>query len=124
MKNLQDFYYKKFESDNYFNRWKKNDNQEYIDATKGKLRKEKIKILNYLLSNLNIKNKEVLEIGCFVGDLLFFLKKNFNCNVKGVEASKKACNFSKKFFNLKIENKIFIESRFFFIKKKIIINLI
>ncbi len=118
MKNLQDFYYKKFESDNYFNRWKKNDNQEYIDTTKGKLRKEKIKILNYLLSNLNIKNKEVLEIGCFVGDLLFFLKKNFKCNVKGVEASKKACNFSKKFFNLKIENKIFIESEFFFINKK------
>ena len=23
MKNLQDFYYKKFESDNYYNRWKK-----------------------------------------------------------------------------------------------------
>ena len=38
MKNLKDFYYKKFESDNYFNRWKKNDNQEYMDATKGKLR--------------------------------------------------------------------------------------
>ena len=88
MKNLQDFYYKKFESDNYFNRWKKNDNQEYIDATKGKLRKEKIKILNYLLSNLNIKNKEVLEIGCFVGDLLFFLKKNFKCNVKGLRHQK------------------------------------
>ena len=71
MKNLQDFYYKKFESDNYYDRWKKNDDKEYIHVTKRKLRKEKIKILNYLLSNINLKNKDVLEIGCFVGDLLF-----------------------------------------------------
>ncbi len=118
MKNLQDFYYKEFESDNYFDRWKKNDDKEYINVTKRKLRKEKVKILNYLLSNINLKNKDVLEIGCFVGDLLFYLKKNFKCNVKGVESSYKACKFSKKFFNLKIENKIFIESKFFFINKK------
>ena len=70
------------------------------------------------MSNINLKKKDVLEIGCFVGDLLFYLKKNFKCNVRGVEASNKACKFSKKFFNLKIENKIFIESDFFFINKK------
>ena len=118
MKNLQDIYYKKFEADNYFARWKKNDIKEYMDVSKGKLRKEKIKILNYLLSNINLKNKNVLEIGCFVGDLLFYLKKKFKCNVKGVEASAKACKFSKKVFKLKTENKIFVESEFFSLDKK------
>ena len=44
---------------------------------KENLEKEKVKILNYLLSNINLKNKDVLEIGCFVGDLLFYLKKKF-----------------------------------------------
>ena len=31
--------------------------KEYIHVTKRKLRKEKIKILNYLLSNINLKKR-------------------------------------------------------------------
>ena len=48
MKNLQDFYYKKFESDNYYDRWKKNDDKEYINVTK-KTKKRKDKNFKLLI---------------------------------------------------------------------------
>jgi len=118
MKYSQDFFYKIKEADKFYDRWIINNKHEYFSTTNKNLRKEKLNILNFLKSKINLKKKTILEIGCFVGDLLFFLKKNYNCNVFGIDASKKACNFSKKYFNLKIENKIFIESQYFKIKKK------
>lgn len=118
MKNIQDNFYKIKEADNFFERWIINDEKEYFSAKKKKLRKEKLNILKFLISNIKLKNKRVLEIGCFVGDLLFVLKNKFNCNIEGIDASKKACNFAKKYFDLKIENKIFIESKYFKIHKK------
>jgi cyclopropane fatty-acyl-phospholipid synthase-like methyltransferase len=118
MKNLQDHFYKSKEADNFFNRWIINNKKEYLATCKKKIRKEKFNILKCLNSNIELKNKHILEIGCFVGDLLFFFKKNYSCKVVGIDASKKACNFSKKIFNLKIENKIFLNSKYFKLNKK------
>lgn len=117
MNNLQDHFYKKKEADEFFDRWVKNNNNEYSSILNKRMRKEKLNILNCLKSNIDLNKKNILEIGCFVGDLLFYLKKNFNCKVNGIDASKKACNLSKKIFDLKIENKIFIESKYFIINK-------
>jgi len=118
MKNFQDYFYKIKEADNFFDRWIKNNKKEYFETSKKKLRNEKLNIMKCLKSNIRLKNKQVLEIGCFVGDLLFFLKKNYNCKVTGIDASQKACNFSRKYFNLKIENKIFLDSKYFKLNKK------
>jgi cyclopropane fatty-acyl-phospholipid synthase-like methyltransferase len=118
MKKLQDHFYKIKEADCFFYRWIANNKKEYLATSKKKLRKEKFNILKYLDSNIKLKNKHILEIGCFVGDLLFFFKKNYNCKVAGIDASKKACNFSKKYFNLKIENNIFLKSKYFKLNKK------
>lgn len=113
MSNLQDHFYKNKEADKFFDRWIINNKKDYLSISGKNLRKEKTNILNILRSNIKLKNKKILEIGCFIGDLLFKLKKDFNCKVEGVEASKKACNLSKKKFDLKIENKIFLESKYF-----------
>ena len=118
MINLQDHFYKKKEADNFFDRWIKNDKREFLNTCNKKIRKEKLNILKVIKSKINLKNKKVLEIGCFVGDLLFYLKKNYSCKVSGIDASKKACDLSKKIFKLKIENKIFVESNYFNISRK------
>ena len=118
MNNLQDHFYKKKEADNFYDRWVVNNKKEYLSICAKNLREEKSNILNCLRSNIKLKKKNVLEIGCFVGDLLFKLKHNFNCKVEGIDASKKACDLSKKKFNLKIENKIFLESKYFKMNKR------
>lgn len=111
---IQDFFYKKKESDLYFDRWKKNNLNEYTKTVKEKkVRLEKKRIISFLKKNINLKNKTILEIGCFTGDLLYYLKQNFNCKVYGIESSKKACKLSKNTFKINIENSIFYESKFF-----------
>ena len=47
-----------------------------------------------------------------------YIKKNHGCSVYGIEPSKKACKFAKKFFSLKIENNTFLKSNFFNFEKK------
>ncbi len=119
MLNIQDFFYRKKESDLYFDRWKKNNISEYQKILNDKkIRTEKEYILSFLKKNINLKNKKVLEIGCFTGDLLYFLKKKYNCKVNGVESSRKACNIAKKVFNLNINNNIFFNSCYFKKEKK------
>jgi len=119
MLNIQDFFYRKKESDLYFDRWKKNNISEYQKILNDKkIRTEKKYILSFLKKNINLKNKKVLEIGCFTGDLLYFLKKKYNCKVNGVESSRKACNIAKKVFNLNINNNIFFNSCYFKKEKK------
>jgi len=119
MQNIQDFFYKKKESDLYFNRWLNNNNKEYKGIMEKKeIRLEKKKILSFLKKNINLNNKNVLEIGCFVGDLLYYLERDHKCKVHGVESSNKACKLAKKIFGLSIENTIFFNSRFFGNKTK------
>ncbi len=110
----QDHFYKKIESNSFFNRWrstvKKNDNII--------LRPIKKEILQILEKNIHLKKIKVLEIGSFISDLLFFLKKKYNCKIVGVEPSSKACKFAKKKFHLNIVNKTFYKSPFFGFSKK------
>ncbi len=112
---LQDDFYLKKESNAFFDRWRASEGKNYD----GKLRSSKKLILSQLEENISLKNIKVLEVGCFIGDLLAHLKKNYSCKVYGVEASSKASNLCKKFFNLKnIENTIFTKSKFFNLNNK------
>ncbi len=108
----QDNFYKKKESNAYFSRVIKNSKFE-----KG-IRESKKNILNELDKNINLKNKNVLEIGCFVADLLNVLKKKYNCKVDGIEPSSLACDFAKKNFSLIIENSTFAKSSKFLCSQK------
>ena len=63
--------------------------------------------------NINLSNLNVLEIGCFIGDLLFFLKKNHDCKVVGIEPSKKAVLHCLNKFNIKLINSTFSSSVLF-----------
>lgn len=113
IKIYQDNFYFKKESDFFFKRQSPN------LPKKQEVRKNKIEILEFILNYIKIKKKsEILEVGCFIGDLLFLLKKKYNANVYGVEPSKYACNFSKKYFNLNLENKTFLNSKYFSCSKK------
>ena len=62
--------------------------------------------------NLINKSSSVLEIGCFIGDLLYHLKKDYKCNVVGIEPSSKAVNYCKSKYNISLENTSFINSQF------------
>tara|TARA_B100000927_G_C16443796_1_gene460899 strand:- start:465 stop:1220 length:756 start_codon:yes stop_codon:yes gene_type:complete len=110
----QDKFYKKKEANAFFSRFKKN-NKEYFIKLKSEnyLREHKLSIYNLLIHKIKItRNTKVLEIGCFIGDLLFHLKKNHQCKINGVEPSKKACSFAKKKFKLNLDNNTLFGSRF------------
>jgi cyclopropane fatty-acyl-phospholipid synthase-like methyltransferase len=81
------------------------------------LRENKKEILEHLRKNIKLDKKKVLEIGCFIGDLLFTLKKEYNCKVNGVEPSSLACKFAHNKFNLKVENTTFARSKKFNMSK-------
>ncbi len=110
----QDKFYKKIESNSFFERWKKTS----FDYDKITLRSHKKDILKILKKNINLKSLKVLEIGSFISDLLFFLKKDYNCKIDGVEPSSKACKYAFNKFKIKILNKTFYESDFFNLKRK------
>ena len=112
----QDNFYNKIEANSYFLRWKKNNS--ISDKSKFHLRDSKKEILHALNKNYNLKDKKVLEIGCFIGDLLNELKKKYNCSVFGIEPSSLACKFAKKHFKLIISNSTFLKSKFFSLKKE------
>ena len=108
MENKQDNFYLNTESNSYFQRWKK-----LNDFQSNQIRPSKMEIFNNLKKYINIDGITVLEIGCFIGDLLLYLEKNYNCNVNGIEPSEDACLFSKEKLNLNLENNTFINSSLF-----------
>ncbi len=109
----QDNFYKKVESDDFYKRNFKN-HFNYKNLNKKNLRNSKLEIYKILKDNFKLSKKiKVLEIGCFIGDLLNYLKLKHKCKVFGIEPSSKACNFAKKKYGLKIENKTFINSKYF-----------
>jgi len=110
----QDQFYKQIESNSFFDRWKKTVKKSDNII----LRPIKREILEILEKNINLKNVKVLEIGSFISDLLYCLKKKYKCKIEGVEPSSKACKFAKKKFNIKIINKTFYRSPFFGLNKK------
>ena len=110
-----DFYYKK-ESNSFYKRWKKD--REIFNNAKVSLRPTKKQILKILENNYDLRNKKILEIGCFIGDLLSEIKNKYKSSVFGIEPSSLACKFAKDYFNLKLENSTFFGSKYFSIKKK------
>jgi len=113
----QDKFYQKKEGNSFFNRWKDNNNNEF-EASKNIIRPYKKKILKILNSKINLKKKKVLEIGPFIGDLLWAIKKKFKCNVYGIEPSSLACSYGKKYYGLKMENSTILRSNLFNLKKE------
>ena len=105
--NYQDNFYFKKESNSFFLRWQKSHNYD------GKLRKSKEEIKKILVKKINLKKKKILEIGCFIGDLLFDLKSNYKSKIYGVEPSSLACKFAKKKFKINLENNTFLNSKYF-----------
>tara|TARA_Y100000746_G_C15331089_1_gene377810 strand:+ start:47 stop:772 length:726 start_codon:yes stop_codon:yes gene_type:complete len=106
----QENIYKLKEADAYFKRTPLKDIPK-----RGEIRESKKEILSLLDTQLGekLQNLDVLEIGCFVGDLLAKLSKDFNCNVNGIEPSSLATAYAKENFDLNLINNTFDNSIFF-----------
>ena len=70
----QDNFYLKIEANKFFERNFLKEKKNFIKVDNFKLRKSKNEILQILKKNVSLK-KNVLEIGCFISDLLNVLKK-------------------------------------------------
>ena len=120
MADHQDQFYASTESDAFFDRWKNSVDGQNVDG----LRKNKRSILDQLTENENLRGKRVLEVGCFIGDLLATLWDDFECHVHGVESSQKACDYAKEQFNLlRIVDNNSYPAFFFYKNKKYIIKI-
>jgi len=115
----QDDFYKKIEADAFFLRNSNNQKIIYNSISKNQIRDSKLEIYSIIKKNIKLsKNIRILEIGCYIGDLLYYFKKINKCKVYGVEPSKNSCKISQNIFSTKIENKTFFESKFFGLNKK------
>jgi ubiquinone/menaquinone biosynthesis C-methylase UbiE len=110
----QDHFYRLKESNAFYDRW----NKDHKEGSQITLRDHKKTILKNLKKNINLKSLNVLEIGSFVSDLLYFLKKDYNCKITGIEPSSKAVKYAQKKYKIKINNKTFYNSDFFGFNKK------
>jgi len=108
--NLQDQVYADQEADDFYTRVISS-----VDITNGNIRSTKKLILDNIVSLIpqSLENSTVLEIGCFIGDLLSELRLRFDCEVAGVEPSSQACKFAKDKFGLNLVNKVFSRSPYF-----------
>ena len=106
----QDEFYLKKESDAFFDRWLNSSDGHHGSKFQGLIRPAKKQIYDHLSKVLNLDNKSVLEIGCFIGDLLNLLKTDHSCDVYGIESSGKACNFAKEKYSLNFEHSTFSKS--------------
>jgi SAM-dependent methyltransferase len=106
----QDLVYSNTEADEFYTR-----NIQSIDVDNCKLRPSKKLILDKIVCLIgeSLEYSNVLEIGCFIGDLLSDLRNHYNCKVYGVEPSALACKFAKDKFGLDLTNKIFSQSSYF-----------
>ena len=93
---MQDNYYLKKEADDFFTRWASTVDLE----NQPDIRQAKIDIFNKIQKVTEFENKKILEVGCFIGDLLAFLELKFNCDVVGVEPGSLACEYAKERYNL------------------------
>lgn len=107
----QEDVYQNDEADSFFLR---NIEKVQLDSSYS-LRKSKISIYNTLTACLEntLNGSRVLEIGCFVGDLLAKLATDHQCSVNGIEPSGLACGYAQEHFKLELENCTFDKSRFF-----------
>lgn len=105
----QDEFYFRKEANDFFDRWFFSIGKEYS----GTLRESKQSILSILVENVSLERLRVLEVGCFVGDLLFELQNKYSCDVYGIETSSKACEKCSELFGISLENSSFISSSVF-----------
>ena len=106
----QEAIYRGKEADAFFER-----NRAEIVLQDNGLRESK-QIIYKTIKEQVLENREelkVLEIGCFIGDLLNILKKVHGCNTIGVEPSSLACEYAKKTFELDIINETFNKTIYF-----------
>lgn len=80
----------------------------------GILRESKKYLVDLLLkANSSLRGQRVLEVGCFIGDLLAYLRDHYDCEVYGVEASSLACQHASSCYSLNLDNATFTSSKFF-----------
>lgn len=75
----------------------------YLKEKRYKNPKQSFKLLVNLLKKrvkLN-KNHKVLDVGCANGELIYFLSKNFKCQITGLDNHKELINLCKKKFSNK-----------------------
>lgn len=53
--------------------------------------------------DLDLRKKRVLDIGCAYGEILYYLKKTYNCKVLGIEPSKETTEIGEKMFDVSIK---------------------
>lgn len=113
---IQDDFYLKKEANDFFLR-AKNAN---VLPKGSDIREYKKVILQRIEegNNFDLKNKKILEIGCFIGDLLWDLKKKYKADVIGIEPSSLACEYSKEMYGLNLINNTFINSIYSSFDKK------
>lgn len=111
---FQDDFYFETESNNFFDRWMQT--QGDSKSSKLELRANKKEILDFFVDSIRGTTSEqlrVLEIGCFIGDLLYYLKEKLNANVFGIESSSKAVAYCLNNFNIELECNPFTSSSHF-----------
>lgn len=86
-----------------------------ISLGDGQIRPEKKTILVDIVDCLGdrIAGSKVLEIGCFIGDLLASLSREYGCSVVGVEPSSLACEYAENKFQLSLLNNIYTNTNYF-----------
>jgi len=99
---LQDSFYLQTESNEFFLRCR---NDVVSELATSPLRASKRSIYDRIVeSSIKLDNIDVLEIGCFVADLLAFFADNHDCSVQGIEPSSLAVQFALDKYNLSILN--------------------
>ena len=103
---FQDNVYLQKESDDFFRRCR---NDVISELSSAPIRASKRTIYQQLIeSDIVLDNSSVLEVGCFVADLLALLASNHNCSVEGIEPSSLAVEFANERFGLDISNNTLI----------------
>lgn len=107
-RDLQDDVYLSQEADNFFLRWRAAQGSLGVGSP---LRDGKAQLHDLLSSHTDVSGKNVLEVGCFIGDHLAHLKSDLGCVVSGIEPSQMACDFAKSQFGLELECATFFTSQ-------------
>lgn len=111
MSQYQNRVYEAYEADQFFERCQEELSNLHLP---GDLRESKRDLYNLICKHVVLAPaSSVLEIGCFVGDLLASLNKNYSCSVFGVEPSHKAVQFASEKFGIKIQKCSFQSSTYF-----------
>ena len=108
--NFQDRVYLESEADSFYSR-----SISSININGQGIRPSKKTILDSIVSNAgdDLEKSDVLEIGCFIGDLLSELRTHHQCSVVGIEPSAMACDFALDKFNLELVNSVFSQTHYF-----------